>query len=367
MQVIWGALRIGDETLARDALKRRAAVTRDKYSRFLRLATESRFRPWLARPLLALTLWSADDAFVADAAELARVGLEVDAPEAQLEIGRLLASSKHLATDHRRAGGFAAEATALLLLGRPLEALRQLDSGAAITRPGSGYRLQPWEWRVLLPIAGVPGIPEAAVDTGRRELEAIAAKDQRWPRATWALFLDANARGDVALRDRLRTALGARPQGTRCRDMLHSSPMPSRLEPTASSTARWPSPVRFIWSRVTRWRRGGDHSCGPWCISTARQWQLGRDYLKADREWLWHENNDFRGWPDGEPQEGELDAALSAVVRLKRARDFVRQDGQPKATACPLFRRVSQLWHNAEPSFDSLRGEIQREIDQCRD
>jgi hypothetical protein len=363
MQVVWGALRTGNERLAREALSRRAAVTHDKYSQFLRLATEGRFRQWLARPLLAVTFWFADSGFVTDAGEMARVGLFVDAPQEQLAIGRLLASSKHGPTDHRRASGFAAEATALLLLGRPIEALRQLDSGAAFARSDPGYRLQPWEWRVLLPIAGVK-IATGEVEAGRRELEAVPQASVVWPRAMWALILDANGRHDVAARDRLMAVLGARARGDSVSNHvaefgkaialgddgnIDSALVLSRdihREPSDSMQA-WRGP--FLRALVYL-KRG--------------EWQQARkNWPGANVEWLWHENNDFRGWPVGEPQEGELDAALSAVVRVRRAMNFIDLDALPKA--CPLFKRVGELWRGAEPSFDSLRRVVQKGVDRC--
>ncbi len=365
MQVIWGALRIGNESMAREALSRRAAVTSDEYSRFLRLATEGRFRPWLARPLLAVTFWFADSEFVAEAGRLARVGLEVDAPHEQLAVGRLLASAKHGATDRRRASGFAAEATALLLLGRPIEALRQLDSGAALPRSGPSYQLQPWEWRVLLPIAGMP-IPKDEIATGRRVLAAVAPTDPRWPRAVWALILDADQRRDVAVRDQLRTALRARGPGDSVAEHL------ARFADAIALGTDGLVDSALALSRAIH--REPSDSMGAWRGPLVRalvylkrgEWQLARGNLPgANLEWLWHENNDFRGWPDGEPQEGELDAALSALVRLKRAANFAALDERHRL-ACPLYTRVRELWRHAESSFDGLRKAVQKEVDQCR-
>lgn len=363
MQVIWGAIRIGDETLARKALSRRGAVTHDHYSRFLRLATEGRFRPWLARPLLGVALWFADDSFVADASNFARIGLEFDIPREQLAVGRLLARRVHGASDGRRADGFAAEATALLLLGRPRDALRQLDSGAVVARSDSGYQLQRAEWRVLLPIAGMP-IPEEEVNAGRRALASKPATDPLWPRATWALMVDANARHDVVVRDRLRAALRARaPSDSVARHLAlfadaialgDAGLVDSALamshaihRETSDSMGAWRGPL----TRAIIYLKRGE-------------WQLARgDRSKADLEWLWHENNDLRGWPTGEPQEGELDAALSALVRLRRAGESLAPDKRRKT--CAFLGRVAELWRGAEPTFDSLKGVVQQEIKSC--
>jgi hypothetical protein len=363
-QVIWGALRLGEEGTAREALRRRAAVIHDSFNRFLRLATEGRFRSWLARPLLRVTLWFADDAFVAQASQFVRLGLEFDVPQEQLTIGRLLAGPKHGTTDSsRRASGFAAEATALLLLGRPLEALRQLDSGAAFARSDSGYQLQPAEWRLLLPIAGMP-IPRGEIEAGRRRLAAVPASDPRWPRATWALMLAADARHDVAVRDRLREELRAR---------APSDSVARHLVPLADAMALGSDGrVDSALARSRAIHRDPGYSVkqgrGPLVRALTYlkrgEWQLASgDSTGADREWLWHENNDLRGWPAGEPQEGELDAALSALVRLHRADLFLARGEQLRA--CQLYRRVNELWHNAEPSFDSLRHVVQGEVDRC--
>jgi len=365
MHIIWGALRIGNESMARLALSQRGAVTNDAYTPFLRLATEARFRPWLARPLRTLAFWLADSAFVADAGELARIGLEMDIPDAQLAFGRLLAGPTHGATERRRASGHAAEATALLLLGRPMEALRQLDFGAAFTGPGSGFRLQSWEWRVLLPVAGMPGIPPSEVELGRRRLAAIPSTDPRWPRAAWALFLDANARRDAPTRDRWRAALHLRaPADSVAQHLaLLADAIALGTDGEIDSALTLSRAIhRHPSDSMAAWR-------GPFTramIHLARaEWQLARDDSAADREWRWHENNDFRGWPAGEPQEGEIDAALSALVRLRRAERLLAQG--ERSPACALDSRVAELWHRAEPSFDSLRRAVQQLSDRCRD
>ena len=76
------------------------------------------------------------------------------------------------------------------------------------------------------------------------------------------------------------------------------------------------------------------------------------DSAGAGRSWLWTDAWDMEGWPQGVAQAGEVDAALGALVRLRRAGLSLARHGR-NAEACRDAARVRQLW--AEPAFAGLR------------
>ena len=88
--------------------------------------------------------------------------------------------------------------------------------------------------------------------------------------------------------------------------------------------------------------------------------------MKADREWGWYENSDLIGWPEGVPQQGEVDAMLAGYARLLRA-ELAVELGDP-ATACAPLRRVAELWRGSEPEWAPLmrRAAAALERTQCQ-
>ncbi|MGH7582227.1 MAG: protein kinase domain-containing protein [Gemmatimonadales bacterium] len=356
-QTVWGLVRLGDKDLAAAQFARRkvVALPGDPWTDMLWLAVKGRFQRWLAAPARDFMLWRADSSTVATLQQAVRLGLEVDDPFDQLAIGTALARHKGT-SDSLRASAFATEATALLLLGRPNAALARLDSGAALVRGNSSYRLESAEWRVLLPL-----LPGAAIDIGEAErargrsaLRAVPPTDSLfWPRAAWALAVDAIERGDRRDRDSLLTLLQARSATPAVADLT------AVARAIALGKAGNPDSALALSRRI---HRVPDESAagvrGPLVRALVYlhrgDWQLQRGNLRgAESEWLWHENNDVQGWPSREPEEGELDAGLSAVARLLRAENLMHLDRMQEA--CDMLQRVETLWSNAEPPFTALR------------
>jgi hypothetical protein len=95
-------------------------------------------------------------------------------------------------------------------------------------------------------------------------------------------------------------------------------------------------------------------------------WSLAQgDSAAADRELLWYENSDtgIEGWIHTELQPGEVDAMLSAIARLRRARlALARND---PVVACPWLLRLSELWRDAEPAFTPLVTEARALAGRC--
>ena len=352
-QTIWGAVRIGDRPLATEQLALRKAVKGDPWTRILWLAVKGRFQRWLAVPARTLLLATADSSDRVALARAVRMGLEVDDPWDQEAIAKSL---EHRATTNRgRAGALAAQATALLLVGRPMAALARLDRGAGLVPRDAGYQLQRGEWRVLLPLLpGAPiAIPRAARDSGRQILRAVSRDDSVWPRAAWALAVDAIGRHDHREADSLIALLRAVAVSPGVADLATFAAAISLGDAAEVDSALTLS--RRIYLRP---RDADAGARGPFVRALTYLhrgwWQVNRrDPEAAERAWLWHENNDVRGLPTGEPLEGELDAALSAVARLLRAENLVALDRDD--AACHLLARVADLWRDAEPAFDALR------------
>lgn len=355
-QTVWGAVRIGEERLARQQLALRHAPTGDEWGKLLWLAVNGRFRRWLAVPAREFMLRTADSATVATLHRAVRIGLDVDNPLDQRAIATWL--ENHATSDRERGNAIAAQATAMLLLGQPLRAIQQLDRGSRLVHSDPGFRLQRWEWRVLLPLLpGAPIIlPDSSRATGREGLRQIPDTSAYWPRAVWALTVDAMAREDLREQDSLMTLLRTRSAHRWIADMVtfaESFAAGRRGQPDSalqlSQRIRRDLPDSEVGLRGPLVRALVYLNRGAWQVALNRP-------AAAEREWIWHENNDIPSRPDGEPHQGELDAALSAVARLLRAEGMPRLDRQTEA--CELLSRVHTLWRDAEPSFTALKARV---------
>jgi len=356
----WGADRIGDRSLASDQLDHRHAPPGDQWSGLLWLADKGRFQRWLAVPARMIMLLTANSSRVASLRHAVRLGLEFDNPWDQFAIASWL--DRHAGDPAAHATALAAEATALLLVGKPMAALQRLNRATTDT----AFGVQGAEWRVLLPLipaAAIP-IPATSRDSGRAVLRAVPRQGRFWIRAAWALSLDAIDRGDRTAADSLIAALrdsGGDPMATdlasfadavlvadagRYDSALTLSDRIHLIPNDAQIGARGPMvrAMMYLFRGYWRLRQG--------------------DLQGSDAEWIWHENNDLNGWPSGEPQQGELDAALSGVARLLRAENLMTAGDI--ANACRLADRVAQLWGNAEAEFDVLRRRDADLRDRCR-
>jgi hypothetical protein len=268
----------------------------------------------------------------------ARGALSFDLPEAQAELGAALADSP-LPAEHR-ASGMVGRAVALVCLGRPMEALPLFDSAATLFPQPAEARLQAAEWRVLPPALGVPGWSHGERERGRGILRAMAEDRALGVRASWALAIDAHARGDSA-EARLRTvrvnASGERPLQL----FLAALALAARGDAAGALTASEP---------VLAYDSAG-HAPDPFLRAALHlkrgEWlQRSGNTADADRAWLWYENLDLSGWPDAEAQPAEVDWSLGSHARALRARlAFQRGD---RAQGCPLARRVAEVWRGAE-------------------
>jgi hypothetical protein len=207
------------------------------------------------------------------------------------------------------------------------------------------YRLVSAEWKVLLPYFGIdPG--ESERESGTAVLLELTNDAHLWPRAAWALAMSnpgtSGARwGDSLRRGASHDAVALHLLPFWLAHQLATSSGPDTALQLSSAIHRDPGDSMVVARgplvrAITYLSRG--------------QWHLLRgDSAAAAREWRWHENNDLQGWPDGPPQDGELDAALSGPVRLRRAALICSMGDRPSGRR--LLSRATELWATADPAF----------------
>ena len=315
--VAWGAIRLGDRDRARNALAAQSVTARggDPWGTLLRYAVESRFRPVVGRGMeWGLTLLGGGSRD--QLATAVRLGVTFDLPQSQLRLAEWLDRPEN--PPARRASDWSAIAIARVMMGQPRLALVALDSAATFLPNDPEFDRQRWEWRLLLPVAGMP------VDA----LERSRALEQL---TRLAAAGNARAAGVLAVHRDVAASL------------LESAPLVA-LDMSARTSTHDP------------FHRAISHlSQGAFSLAKG-------DTTRALTAWQWAENLDLQGWPIGAPQEGELDAALSPIARLRRA--AVLMDSDRREEACGLIAQVQRLWRDAEPEIAEL---LRRpELSGCR-
>lgn len=341
--VVWGAVRLGDRARAKAALaaRRRGAPSPDIWGLLLRYANEVRFRPPVGRAL-EMGLRLTGDGTKRTVGQAFRLALTLDIPDAEVRLGNWIDAPS--APPSSRASVWAARAVSAVLEGRPLAAVRALDS-AAVSDPSSAeLRAQRWEWRLLLPAAGVP-MPGAEQQRARDALAELATVRARFALAVNAID-DGRARelatprpgGQLSLVGGLLEGVARFPEGL----AIAPAQVPSALylqlsDSTAFADGPFARALGYLW--------------------LARGLLMAGDTTGAVRALGWSENADLLGWPTAAPQSGEVDAALSAVARWRQG-GLLIATGRV-AEGCRLRNRARELWRTAEPSFlDAMqRGE----------
>jgi hypothetical protein len=277
---IWGNIRLGREEEAWRQFHRRAALVPpdDEYGLFHRYALWSRFSPWKAGLMRMTRFLRPTPRTLAELARLHRLGLTMDVPQAQVDIGRLLDRSD--AEPWVREAGIIGQALGVTALGRPSEGLGLLDRLAGAS-DGDEIRLQRLEWPVVLAALGLPVdselVARARQALGKNSYHAAAAA-----RASFALGLDAFAHGDSA-------------GGHRYIDVLASGtdPVAGRLAILLGArldAARGAHAVALERSRIVHVLDSASYRAGPFARAATylargeSQRALG-DWVAADREW----------------------------------------------------------------------------------
>jgi len=351
--LLWGQLRLGRKDEAAVNLRSRLDITLAQESgeesrrrRFLRLAYDARFGSSLTGLKLRYLALTSDSATLEAIQRYVPLGNAFDIPETQLALGRILVNEAE--SPSARAGGHRAQGLALMLLGRPAEALRHLDEAIRLTG-ASDSAVERAEWRVLPAALGFPGVDAAARAWGRAGLEALARGGVPSPRAAWALAV-AGVEGDSASLAGWRAIVaeaGARNRGARRLWLLLDA-----LD--AGDHGRYDTALALSEPLLAYDSAGvvEDPFARALLHLKRADWTLALgDSAAADRELLWYENSDIgiEGWIQRDLQPGEVDAMLSPLVRLRRAElALARAD---EAAACPWLHRIRELWSEVEPAF----------------
>ncbi len=348
--IAWLNIRRGDRKGARaalDAIRRRPAPRGDvDLPRLLELAYALRFAPESAQ------IDTTQAGALNDIAQAVRFGLTVDVPEGQVLFGAMLTTAPGMTND-QRADGHEAQGVALIMMGRTVAALAQLDSAAALRGPAA--RIEPAEWRLLLGGLGLLTPADTEVTTAHRVLQRLVSDPVLGGRATWDLAVSAYAVGDTTAGGRTMRAFRPRdPQDTIALRALLALQLAARGRLADAAAAARP----LGWTDADHLRRY------PFLRSVVhlRQgaWlaQLG-DTAAADSAWLWYDNADAAQWPIGPAQAGDVDWALAAWARLLRARL------DPTRRACGA-KRAAELWAGADASYRALVAEARTLARRCR-
>jgi serine/threonine protein kinase/tetratricopeptide (TPR) repeat protein len=321
--------------------------------RFLELAYAARFAPDSAS-LNDPVLHSAFGLGVA-----ARGAFSMDIPEVGAVLGARLAALPSVPPALHGSGEIA-QGLAQMTLGRPSVALAHFDSAVPLLPDPKEARHQAAEWRVIPSALGLPGIPDAEIERGRRELMRLMDDNSRRVRAGWALALEALTRGDTA---------GAAPWiQSVASGSAAASPFHHLLQAMRQAAAGRPDAALRLSQSALAYDSAG--RAGDPFFRAALHLQRGDWFEKrnqpdsADASWLWYENLDVVGWPSTVAQAGEVDWPLGTMARLRRSRLAARRGNTGKA--CDLVTEAMQSWTRTEPSFEPLVAEARSLKRRCR-
>jgi tetratricopeptide (TPR) repeat protein len=317
-------------------------------SQLLSFAYDERFVPWRARVKELFLGWQPDSTFLGGIRQYARFGNFFDIPRAQLILGRTLV--RHGREGATRATGHEAQGLALMLLGRPAAALRQLDSAAALFGTPES-ELQRAQWRMLMTPLGLGAPPNSELEAARSRL-ATLAEGPSGARAAWTLAVAAIHDGDSAesarWANRVADDTAADDGGRDLHRLLLALAAAKRGSPDSATALGMPL-LRYNGRGV-----GADPFARALLHLELGDWlaRLG-NRRAAERVWLWTEAWDVTGWAEREAQAGEVDVAVGAVARLRRGRLALERGDS--GVACKHLERVRELWGQAEPSLAPAR------------
>jgi tetratricopeptide (TPR) repeat protein len=267
----------------------------------------------------------------------------------QGRLGTALAAAG--ATPAQRANGHVGRGVALIALGRVRAGQQSLDSAAVLFPDPRDARLQAAEWRVLPASLQAPGWSQRERERGRAALRAMTSDPALRGRASWALAMDARARGD---------SVEARRYGESVRDFGAHPALAWMLAGMTHAAARnWAAALAATVPALAYDSAG--HAPDPFLRAALHlkrgEWleRLGK-YAEADSSWLWYENLDLVGWPGAEAQPAEVDWALATYARALRARLALERGD--RLEGCSLARRAGELWAGAEAAVAGAAREL---------
>jgi tRNA A-37 threonylcarbamoyl transferase component Bud32/tetratricopeptide (TPR) repeat protein len=347
----WGLIRSGRGPEARQTLDalHRAAGKPEESEIYLPLLLELAYRARFGSDTAPLNHPVLDSPFGLSLA--ARGAFSMDIPKTGLLLGSRLASLPRV-HDSLRGSGKIAQGLALMTMGRPTEALRQLDSAGALLSDHTEAKHQSAEWRVIPPALGLPGISRAEAEQGRRYLVQVSRDSIRSVRAAWALAIEALARGDSAgAGPWLELVVSQTPE---------TNPFHALLRAVQLAMAGRPEAALQLSEPALAYDSAG--KAGDPFFRAVLHMQRGDWFEQMDRSeaaessWRWYESLDVIGWPSNVAQAGEVDWPLGNLGRLRRAR-LAAKSGNKEET-CRLTAELTQRWAGAEPPFEPLLAEV---------
>lgn len=358
---VWGFLRLGERKAAAAELDRRDARTDNeaeaasrRRGSFLRLAYDARFHPWLAGFKRRLMDVSDDSTMRAEVARYVRLGVTMDIPDMEDQLGTLLTDDGR--RPPIRAQGYVARSMALLMEGRVGDGLAMLDS-AAFLMDTPEMRLQQAEWRIVPTTLGWPARPDDETRIAWATLANLADDSTLGPRAAWALAMATLHGSDTAAAapwHAIVHAAAARGDPTAYRLDIIIHARQAALGGLPDSALHVTEP---LFATDSSGRIGGPFARtamyigrGSWALTMGRR-------AAADSAWLWYENSDMVGWPEGPPQAGEVDGVFSTWARVLRVRNA--SAGGDTAGVCRMLHRVQELWRHADAPFRAIADSAQ--------
>ncbi|HJR16011.1 MAG TPA: protein kinase [Gemmatimonadales bacterium] len=354
----WALIRAGEKDGARlslDALHRSAGNAKESeiyLPALLELAFGLRFAG-NSTPLKSTSLQSPLELALA-----ARGALSFGMPAVEYALGARLASLP-AAPAALHGSGQIAQGVASMALGRPVTALRHFDSAAVLLPERLESRIQSAEWRVIPAAFGFPGIPDAEIESGRRELVRLTADTSIGRRAAWALAVDALQRGDAAAAAPWRKQVASGDTIDGPLDLL----LRAMAEATAGRYAAALELSRPALSYDSAGRAGDPFFRAALHLARGNWYAASNQPSSADASWLWYENLDVVGWPSTVAQAAEVDWAFSSHARWRRGK-LADSHSRP-VHACRMMTQAADAWRGAEASIEPLRAEARTVIGRC--
>jgi serine/threonine protein kinase len=364
--IFYGNMRLGYRPEADAALDRRVSIPPSgeeedvQRRKFFKLAYDDRFQPWLGALKRRGFEIIASGKTLERVNRFVRLGSSFDIPTSQASLGRILIRKGR--TVHERANGYHGLGLALLAMGRPIAAMRALDSGAVLFG-GPDSLLERAEWRVLLPVYfEAPVVSDSDRSWATSTLTALAAGPPGpvASRAAWALAVGANAQGDTGATTRLAASL-ADPSTRHLSRLLGALQQSARGRPDSALAL-----TESLLAYDTAGAVIDPFARSVLYLNRVRWFLATGDSAAADRSRLWYQNSDsgIDGWPQGALESGDIDGMLGVQARLVQA-EFDLDRGR-RDTACPLARRVKELWRDAEDTFEPFRQRADHVLERCR-
>lgn len=280
----------------------------------------------------------------------ARMALLFDLPDTQLDLGRRLVGA-----GLNPSNGHTAQGLALMVMGRPLDALVHFDSAASSADSPSSRReaaLEAAEMRVLLPALGVLDLPLPERERGRAGLRAaVVGPPTLALRAGWALALDACAAGELEAARRWRRSVAGEDGGAepvRLATLVEACEAASlgqhhRVLALTEDLLR----DQFLPRDRDPFTRTALH-----LLRATAYEALGREDASV-LERRWSDNSDITERLGGRLQAVEVDWAASPYSDRRRAR-LAMEVGDTIA-ACRLLDRLDWLWTDVERQLEAAR------------